>query len=123
MDPVSLLQNLLKLHYLFAQFLPFPTQNVLLLLLFPFLCRNCHYYEYTAVKNNKKKELTIVTTSEPTTNHVARVKQTRTQKVVPTIDIRKSDIKELSDQKESIDQILKDISKMDDNELRELFIK
>ena len=35
----------------------------------------------------------------------------------------KSDIKELSDQKESIDQILKDISKMDDNELRELFIK
>lgn len=44
--------------------------------------------------NYDKKELVLVTTSEKTRNHVASVTQTRTKKVVPTIDIRKSDVKE-----------------------------
>ena len=44
--------------------------------------------------NYNTKELTIVTTTEKTRNHVASVTQTRTKKVVPTIDIRKSDVKE-----------------------------
>ena len=44
--------------------------------------------------NYNTKELTVVTTNEKTRNHVASVTQTRTKKVVPTIDIRKSDVKE-----------------------------
>ena len=44
--------------------------------------------------NNYKKGLTIVTTDNETKNHVSSVTQTRTNKVVPTIDISKSDVKE-----------------------------
>ena len=44
--------------------------------------------------NNKTKELTVIATSEKTRNHVASVTQTRTKKVVPTIDINRSDIRE-----------------------------
>lgn len=44
--------------------------------------------------NYNKEEMTIVTTSEKTRNHVASVTQNRTNKVVPTIDIRRSDVKE-----------------------------
>ena len=44
--------------------------------------------------NNETKELTVVATDEKTRNHVASVTQTRTKKVVPTIDIRKLDVKE-----------------------------
>mgnify|MGYP004500133221 CR=1 FL=1 len=44
--------------------------------------------------NNETGELTVVATDEKTRNHVASVTQTRTKKVVPTIDIRKSDVRE-----------------------------
>ena len=44
--------------------------------------------------NNELEELTVVATDKQTRNHVASVTQTRTKKVVPTIDIRKSDIRE-----------------------------
>lgn len=40
------------------------------------------------------KLVTVVATNEKTRNHVSGVTQTRTKKVVPTIDIRKSDVRE-----------------------------
>ena len=44
--------------------------------------------------NHNNKSVTITTSNENTRNHVSGVTQTRTKKTVPTIDIRKSDVRE-----------------------------
>ena len=44
--------------------------------------------------NYNNKSVTITTSNENTRNHVSGVTQTRTRKTVPTIDIRKSDVRE-----------------------------